>query len=227
MTDALSHLAAVAAPLLHRVDALLVHAGAPADHPVWSLVRRVRALPSDAVAAVADWRSADLVDVAAMLRAFAGRYADALADVPATPPWEGAAAQAYHRRATVLRSHVDGPGEDTLVGRLRATAEYLEEVDVWVARSRAGVAQAVADVLGSAEAVVLETGGGVDAATGWADRAMADAAVVVAVHVLTPVAAACDEGRALHDRWRARLSELPLPVPAGSEGPVGRVRVGD
>jgi hypothetical protein len=217
VTDALDQLAPAARPLLHRVDTALVETGAAADDPVWPLLRRVRASPSDAVATMAGWQPAPLAAVADPLRALARRYGEALDGLPARPPWEGAGAVAYGVQWSVLRGHVTGAGPDSMVGRLRESAAYADELADWVRRSRRAVAVALADVLASAEAVTLVTAlvtttfpGGVAGVPGVAGG---PAAARIAAHVLEPVAAACDEGRRLHDEWRAKLGEVPLSRP--------------
>jgi hypothetical protein len=60
VSDALDGLAGAAAPLLQRVDAVLGEAGAPDHDPLLPLLRRVGALPSEAVAAVAAWGAGPL-----------------------------------------------------------------------------------------------------------------------------------------------------------------------
>ena len=226
MTDALDRLSAEAVPLLRRVDAALTFSGASADDAVWPLLRRVRALPSDAVAAVAGWLAAEGCDVAivartaadleataAELRSFARRWDGALDTVAAPPPWEGAAAEAYRRRWAALHTYARGGGADSAVGRLRATADHLDALAEWVTRSRRALAAALADALTSAEAVTLLTARAPDeppAAPGEpvTEAAVGSAAARLAVHVLTPVAVACDEGRALSEDAAPRLSQL-------------------
>jgi hypothetical protein len=213
VTDALDRLSAEAVPLLRRVDAALTFSGASADDAVWPLLRRVRALPSDAVAAVAGWRAEPLAATAAELRSFARRWDGALDTVAAPPPWEGAAAEAYRRRWAALHTYARGGGADSAVGRLRATADHLDALAEWVTRSRRALAAALADALTSAEAVTLLTARAPDeppAAPGEpvTEAAVGSAAARLAVHVLTPVAVACDEGRALSEDAAPRLSQL-------------------
>lgn len=244
MTDALDRLAPAARPLLHRVDTTLADVGAPADDPVWPLLRQVRALPSEAVAAVAGWRVGPLEAAADPLRALARGYTEALDGIPAHPPWEGEGAVAYGVQWSALRGHTTGAGPASVVGRLRESAAYVEELVEWLQRSRRAVAMAVADVLASAEAVILLTAGAADAAAGAGPAgagpagghpAAGVAAARVAAHVLGPVAVACEEGRRLHDDWHSRLGEVPLQPPradtgasgAGSDAGSGTVRVGE
>jgi hypothetical protein len=205
VTDALDRLAVAAGPLLRRVDSALAEAGATAADGVWPLLQKVRLLPSEAVATVAEWQAAPLAEATASLRSLARRYGDAVDGLPGQVPWEGAGAEAYGVRWASLREHLTGPGTDSVVGRLGGTAAYLDETAAWATRSRAAVAGALADVLGSAEAVALVTG----------LEAPGPSAARIAAHVLAPVAAACDEGRRLYDDWHARLAEVPFLPPAG------------
>jgi hypothetical protein len=218
VSEALDRLAAAAAPLLLRVDAALADDGAPPDDPVWPLLRQVRALPSDAVAAVAAWRADPLEAAEAPVRALARRCREAFEDLPRQIPWEGVSAEAYAVRWDSLRAHVLGPDADSVAGRLERAATYLGETADWMARSRLAVARALADVLGSAEAVALVAG----------SEPAGPAAARIAVHVLAPVAAACEEGHHLREEWHGRLGEWVYRAPSG--GPVrdpGAVRVGD
>jgi hypothetical protein len=54
--DALARVEPVARPLLREVDVALATLGAPADHPVWPLLRRLGVTPADAVAFFAEAR---------------------------------------------------------------------------------------------------------------------------------------------------------------------------
>ena len=245
MSDALDRLAEEAAPLLLRVDAALADAGAPPDGEVWSLLRRVRALPSDAVAAVVGWRTEPLAQATTPLRTLARRYAEACDPIVADPQWEGAAADAFRLRSAALRAYVQGAGTDSLVGRLRATVSYLEELAGWMTRSRRRLAAALADVLGSAEAVTVLTGAPLSGpavsrgaapvgaapvgAAAMGAAAVGAAAARIAAHLLAPVAVACDEARALHDDWQPRLGQLVHQPPRDPVATTGgrRLRIGE
>jgi hypothetical protein len=232
MSDALDRLAGEAAPLLSRVDATLAGAGAPPDHPVWPLLRRVRGLPSDAVAAVASWRPEPLAQSTTPLRTLARRYAEVFDPLPAAAGWDGTAAEMFRLRLAALRSYVQGPGTDSLAGRLRATATYLDELGGWMTRSRRAVAAALADVLPSAEAVTLLTSttpaGPAAALAGPAASPAGVAAARIAAHVLHPVATACEEARRLHDDWLPRLGQLVHQPPRDPAPTGGReIRIGE
>jgi len=191
--DALDELAAPAADLLGRVDALLARYGAPADHPMWTLTRRVRALPGEAVGAITELRPGPLAAAGTRLRELLRGYDDTT--VPAAPTWRGAGAERFGYRWAALCAHSEG-----LVGRLDATAGYLDSVADWLTTARLAVARTVAIALVSAEAAAVRTVPA-DAALSAAD---------LAAHVLTAVARVYDDGRTLLADWPARLAELPF-----------------
>ncbi|WP_213451541.1 hypothetical protein [Rhizomonospora bruguierae] len=192
--DALGRLAAPAGDLFARVDAALIRAGAPEEHPIWPLLRRVGALPGEAVAAVVALRPGGLTRAAAPLRGLAEEYeraatTGARAAGQGAPGrgaaghgaggggaigdgWSGAGADAFAGHWSSLAGHLAGP-EESLAARLRATAGYAEAVADWMADTRAALAAALAEALGSAEAVALVTAGragaGVEASVegGW------------------------------------------------------------
>lgn len=229
MSDALDHLSEAAAGLLQQVEMVLAESGAPPDDPMWPLLRQVRALPAEAVATVAGWRPAPLEQAADPLRRSARRYAETVDGLPAVPPWEGESAGAFQRRWTAVRAYVRDPGAESMVGRLEGTATYLDALVGWVERSRRAVAAALADVLGSAEAVTVVTSGpagSLPAASDPAGMPVSVAAARIAARVLAPVAAACEEGRRLHEEWRPRLGQLDLRAPRdASLSASGRIRI--
>lgn len=169
--DPLDHLAGPAIDLLARVDDVLDRVGAPDNHRLWPLLRRVRALPGDAAGAIFALRPSALAAAADTLRGLHSAYDEARAALLAPPPWSGAAATAYesHRTALVGALGPDGWG---LTGRLAQTVSYLDDVAGWAAASREALARVLADALCSAEAVaVLGAVSTADPATG--DRALA------------------------------------------------------
>ena len=199
MMDLLDRVTGPAADLLARVDDGLLAEGAPAGHPIWPLLRRAGALPGDAVAGIAALRLEPVRGSAAELRQLAGEYTGRAVDVPAD--WTGTAATAYAARAADLSGYLRDSA-----GRLTATAEYLDDVADWMVWARGTLAEALAVVLGSAEAVLLH-GPAPDRAAG----------ATIGVHVLDAVLAVHDEGRARHDRWAGRLDEVAYrPAPGGS-----------
>jgi hypothetical protein len=156
--DQLDQIVGVAGPLLRDVDTVLTEAGAPADHPVWAEIRRVRLLPGDAVHAVAALRSADLLDAAPELRADARAYAGVAESLPPPGPWSGAAAEAYDEARLRTADRLSGAPE-SLDERLEATADLAEALIEWMAQTRAELAAALSRILGSEEAVTLSGDG--------------------------------------------------------------------
>jgi hypothetical protein len=207
--DALARIEPVARPLLLAVDEALTSLGAPAEHPIWPLLRGLTATPADAVAHVAD----SIPDRAAgeRLRAEADRY-EGLA-VPTAIDWAGAAGEAYAVRAASLAQY----GHATLAGALRATASFVDAVADWHGRSRDRVAGAVADALGSLQAVTLRTGEG---------QVRIVAAADIGAHVLSAAAEVLAEGERLRDDWAGRLDGV-LYQPPTEEGArsEGRIRL--
>jgi hypothetical protein len=217
--DALDVVLGPGRDLLGRVDATLTAAGAPAESPLWELLRQIGALPGDALEFGAALDPVAMRNAAEDLRARAVEFTDersAVDRVAADRPWEGSGADAFSAVWQSLADHigdtVDG-GEPTLSGRLSALASYVDGVATWASTLRGRLAMAVADTLASAEAVVLAT-----APTD--STAAASAAASVGVKVLTPLAQATRTGRDLHDAWTPNLAELTYRG-AASSGPRG------
>lgn len=189
MSDRLDAVVQTAAPLLKRVDEVLSAAGAPPDHAVWPSLRRVRLLPWDAVQAVAALRPADLTGAAEDLRADAATCVEVADSLPRPPGegWSGSAADAYDSARVRATAHLNGE-DDSLHGRLTATAELADGLVAWMSQARAGLAMTLAEILVSAEALALSR----DAIDPTAADA-ADAAAQVAARVLEAVAGAYDE----------------------------------
>jgi hypothetical protein len=200
--DALARLEPVARPLTRAVDQLVATLGAPPEHPVWSVLRRVGATPADAIAAVADLDPARLRTIAATVRDHAGGY-DA-APVPAEVLWLGRAGRSYAVRAAALDAHQRADGPDSLTGRLRATAGYLDETARWQQRSRDRLARALAEAMTSSQAVAIRQPAG----RGLVAAADINAAADISAALLRAVAAGLDEGEALRQSWAPRLTEL-------------------
>lgn len=108
--DPLDQLLEPASDLLARVDEALVRVGAPQEHPVWPLLRRIRALPGTAVRAVSALRPGSLATAGRLLLPLAEAYGDAGAVAGTPPSWSGAAAGAYARHAAALAGHLSGGG---------------------------------------------------------------------------------------------------------------------
>jgi hypothetical protein len=128
-----------------------------------------------------------------------------------TGAWEGAAAEAFANQWATLSAHLAAAGE-SLSARLEETAAYADSVAAWMARTREAVAETLARVLTSAEAVVVVTG---PAAAGWispespAPAGMIRACADIGVAVLAPVARAYEQASELAESWTPRLAELP------------------
>ena len=222
--DALDRLAPPAADLLARVDDTLVRCGAPPEHPVWPLLRRLRALPGEAVAAIAAASPAPLDAAGAALRRLDEGYAQAYAALPAEiEGWRGVGAESFAAQWTALRTHL---GED-LAERLRDTRSFVAAVERWARDTRAALARTLAVVLTSAEAVVVRAAvaptdvsaapavpGDDGPAAGPAAPDVVRAAADIAARVLRTLAEAYDRGAALLDEWAPRLDEVAYRAPA-------------
>lgn len=231
--DALDRLAGIGTDLLHRVDAALVAGGAPAGDPLWPLLRLVGALPGDALEFGLKLTPEPLRVAAAQLRADADRFArrrDRLAAdlAPAAGAWEGSGAEAFAARWQSLAAHIgDGGDPATVTGRLRATASYADALADWSEDLRAELAEAVARVAGSAEAVAIRGGRVGGMIEEPPPAAVLEAAARIGVRVLQPVADAFGAARELEQRWSPELAELrytePGAAPAGGVSPITRV----
>lgn len=221
--DALDRLAPPAADLLARVDDTLVRCGAPPEHPVWPLLRRLRALPGEAVAAIAAASPAPLGTTGAVLRRLDEAYAHAYAALPAeVEGWRGVGAESFAAQWAALRTHL---GED-LAERLRGTRSFVEAVERWARDTRAALARTLAVVLTSEEAVVVRAAAAPTApevpavssddgpAVGPVAPEVVRAAAGIAAHVLRTLVEAYDRGAALLDEWAPRLDEVGYRAPA-------------
>lgn len=214
--DVLDRVLASGADLLDRIDAALLTLGAPSEHPIWTLTRRVGATPATAVAQIAALSPDRLREpITALHReAEACRY-DA-ASLPARLDSQGAAAEAYAIRRVDLIARLSD-GSDALAGRLGSTAAYLDDAAGWVESSRRSVASALAACLGSREAVTLR-------AAPAADHSAIVAAADLGAHVLGEVARCIDAGWDVQQRWAGRLAEVralrPTPLDLRQSGRV-------
>jgi hypothetical protein len=222
--DALARLAPVARPLLRQVDNALATLGAPAEHPVWGLLRRVGATPADAVSFFADLEPGRLRAAADQLRSQADDYA--AATVPShLSGWEGATAQVYATQAAGQAAHL----HIGLVEQLRSSASYVDAVADWYAGARDELAHCLADVLGSRQAITVRSqaalGGGLAevmrdrnaASTGDGLTTAVRAAADIGVAVLGVAEDAVTRGGELHRRWAPELSELNYRAPVHTE----------
>jgi hypothetical protein len=215
--DALDRLEPVARPLLQAVDSALDQLGAPPDHGVWTLLRRVGASPGDAVAGVALLKPECLRPAAAALREKAAGYE--AVRVPHDIGWLGHAGDSYAVRASALDQHLRGDGSASLAGRLRTSARYLDDVADWQQRSRDRMARALGDVLTSVQAVTMTRylGGAGPTLQPGSSRAVT-AGADIGVRLLAEAAAALDDGVGVRQRWAGSLAELAFAAPA-ADGP--------
>src|SRR5262245_16978687 len=135
LMDLLARLAAPGQDLLGRVDRALLAGGAPADHEIWPLLRRVGALPGDLVGHL--WAGAPdaLRPAGDPLRSLVHSYVDGVELMPGTAGWRGDAAEAFGAQWRALAVHLaDGP--DSMAARLDDTASYVDDVADWLARTR-------------------------------------------------------------------------------------------
>lgn len=198
--DALARLEPVARSLMTDVDAALGTLGAPAGHLVWTLLRRTGTTPADAVAFFADAEPERLDAAADALRDEARAYTEMA--IPADVSWEGGAGQAYATTAHALDAYLRGD----MAGALEETASYVEEVARWYRRSRDRIARAIAEVLGSAQAVTVRTRhAGHPTSVG--------AAADIGAHVLEATAESLDDGRGLSSDWSSRVAEVTFRAP--------------
>ncbi|MEU4594532.1 hypothetical protein [Micromonospora aurantiaca (nom. illeg.)] len=202
--DALDRLAEPGLDLLGRVDTLLA-AGAPEGHRLWPLLRRMQVLPGAAVREFLDLHPAPLTGAGHAVRRLVRGYDDTCALLADQVAWSGAAASAYDEARAALLRHLD-EGPDSLVGRLESTAGYADALAGWVEGSRAALARALAEVLGSAEAVAVHAATRPGAEAG---RAGASAAAEIATRVLGVLGVAYDGAETLLRQWGPSLAETP------------------
>lgn len=222
--DSLDRILVPARDLLGRVDATLRTQGAPPDHPVLPLLKKIRAFPGEALESVAELDARTVADVAVELRVYADRYAGHRAGVEhsfAATRWEGAARETFAGRWRSLGRHLgdgESPREPSMAGRLVALLTFLDGVGDWITETRAGLATAIAESLGSTEAVCLRSAPAPapTAAARGPDRALA--ASSIGVRVLGSIDTAVLAGYRLYGRRLPDLTELVF-LPPGTEPP--------
>jgi hypothetical protein len=223
--DALTRVEEPGRNLLARVDAALAAAGAPADHPIWPLLRRVGALPGDVLDAYCALEPHRLTAAGERVRVRAETYAEERADLAAAvaaTDWTGVSASAFEQRWAALGEHLGGtaaPDVPSLAGRLAATASYVDDVATWMRAARRDLAHEVATALGSQEAVRLRLDGA-EAGTS-AQAAGASAAATIGAAVLAVADRQAVAAEEVADRWAGRLADLPFRPPERVE-PGGR-----
>ncbi|MFC8847745.1 MULTISPECIES: hypothetical protein [unclassified Micromonospora] len=200
--DALDRLAEPGLDLLGRVDTLLA-GGAPEGHRLWPLLRRIQVLPGDAVRGFLDLHPAPLTGAGHAVRGLVRAYDEVCRTLTDPAAWSGPAASAYDQARAGLLRHLD-EGPESLVGRLEATAGYADALADWVEGSRLALARALADVLGSAEAVRVRAATVSGAEPGGAGLL---AAADIAHRVLAVLGVAYDGAETLLRQWSPSLAE--------------------
>lgn len=209
MTDLLDRVAGPAFDLLERIDASLDGFGAPADHPVWPLSRRLGALPTAAVEHFFELTPDAVREAGERLREVAGSCRDEAAAGSPTS-WRGATADEYESRWVEICAYLAGDG-DSLAGHLDATASYLLDLADWIAGSRRHIAGELAACLGASETVALRRAGEPNLGI---DRAAIVVAADLGARVLDVVAQCVDDGWRVRQRWAGALGEVTVRTSA-------------
>jgi hypothetical protein len=213
--------------LLARVDAALLAGGAPADHPFWPLARRLGGLPGELVGYLAGVHAEPLAAAADPLRQLARGYDAGLASVPPVLTWRGPAAEGFTTQWSALGAHLAGE-PPSMAGRLVEMAGYTDEVAGWLARGRRELAGALAECLGSAQAVTVQQipAGGLEPGR-LPSREALWAAADIGAHLLGAAAGLLDDGLRLTEGWAERLAELIYRPPMATGASAGgELRIG-
>lgn len=201
--DALVRLHLAADGLLTTVDDTLARCGAPAEHPIWRLLRTGGLLPGDAIAGAVSWAPQAFTHRADLLRHQHSQQADLSASLAASAGWKGEAAAAFHARLALARRDLTVAAESSL-----AMAGCFDELAVWLVDARLRLARKLAATLSSAEAVTLKLG-----QASQTTRASASAEIGVAL--LSEVEVFWQGGLEISERWDARVEAVvALETPA-------------
>ncbi len=119
VSDLLDRVAEPGLDLLHRVDAALASAGAPADDPVWPLLRRAGALPGEILSHLLGADPAALPVAGDDVRAESVALSRAVDAVPGPAGWRGHAADEFAAQWSAAAGQVD-----RITERLTATADH-------------------------------------------------------------------------------------------------------
>jgi hypothetical protein len=211
--DPLDRVADPAADLLDRVDAVLAGHGAPADHPVWPLLRQLGVLPGVAVAQFGAFAPDVVRADASPLSALADECRTAVAAVPSAPSTRGLAADGFAHSWSGLSGQItsDVGGLDDRAAR---TAAYLQDVADWAVDARNSLATRLGACLGSAEAVSVRAAWLAGSDPAGDERAATSAAADIAAHVLSEVAHSIEAGWQVRSKWADVADEVPVR-PAG------------
>jgi hypothetical protein len=231
--DLLDRTYPAARDLLDRIDATLIAAGAPPDHPILPLLRRLGALPGDVTAQLAAVVADPLTAAGEAVRRQAGGYETGQASVPMPAAWRGPAAEGFAAQWSTVSGHLAGDPA-SMAGRLEATAVYLDDVVAWLVRGRRALAGTLAECLGSAEAATLRTARPAGTAGGSAGgtspgilspaalpRDAVRAAADLGAHLLDGAAEILDDGQRTLDAWAGRLDDLLYPASAPAAATTG------
>lgn len=198
--DSLVKVHVAASAMLGRVDETLAHGGAPADHPIWELLRRRGLLPGDAVANVVAWSAEPIRARAVLVR----RHHSRGIALEGLSGWEGQAGAAFETRLVAARN-----AHEVLARNADTLGRYLDELAEWIIQGRMRVAQTLATVIRSQQAVTLTAGMGPVHVT--RARAAADIGAEVLGEIDQFWVGALD----LSHAWSGRLeAESVAPVPA-------------
>ncbi len=207
--DALARVGPVARPLLDRVDAILADLGAPPDHEVWAALRRLGATPGQAAAFIDGLNPEPLWAAASMLHRRASRCGELVVGEPVG--WSGPAGERFAAVVRTLDAQLNPDSPDTVVGRIIATASFVDDVARWCVDARSRLARTLAEVLVCAQTVTVwsHPNGTLVGSRQRADgAAVARAAADIAWHVLDDVGVSWLEGERLVRRWDSRIAGL-------------------
>jgi hypothetical protein len=220
--DLLDRVIDPATDLLSRVDAVLVRCGAPHDHPVWAEMSRARALPSEALTALAALAPTEMNVLADQLSQMATSLAGSTDAVPTDLGSQGVAAEGFATAwrglsAQIAAGHAGSsvPGHPTpsqppseLADRIAATAAQCAEIAQWASDARRELAGELGACLGSSEAVLIRA-----AQEPLGEPAMRAAADIAAL-VLGTASRAIERGWRCFDQWSGLDRPVPLaPIP--------------
>jgi hypothetical protein len=205
--------------MLRDVDDALATLGAPPEHAVWGLLRRLRTTPGDAVAFFADLTSDGLRVAASLLGDEATEYAKVR--IPGALPWDGSVADFYAVSAAALETHLSAQDAPSMLGSLRATASYVDAVAGWCQFSRDDLARILARALMSSQAVAVRSfpslGRDLGETMRVADRGALALAVTAAADIGAAVLGVAEDAvvaaQALHREAATSLAELPYRAP--------------
>ncbi|MGH3714502.1 MAG: hypothetical protein ACRDT4_13725 [Micromonosporaceae bacterium] len=244
--DSLPMLATEAGELLRRVDLVIDQLGVPDGHPLTRHLRTLRARPGEVLRMLLATPPGQLMDAVTRLRQLATSYHDELVApldrAAGELGWSGAGYDAFAAHwSTTMHDLAGDDGAESLSGKLRASADFVESVAGWFSQTRQALAGALAEVLSSREAVIIK---GCDELAGdpaalrraYVTGELADAPRVVTAAAnigavtLGSVASWYETGMETYvagadgvpaGGWAAKLAPLPAPTLSG-DAPASR-----